>query len=207
MPTSVRRTTKRSTKITAKAGRSMAQSAGKRLYFNRELSWLAFNQRVLDQARSEANPLLERVKFLAILSSNLDEFYEIRVAGLMQQQDSQGGEASLDGLSPREQLKQIRTGVNSLIAQQYKCWREHLVPALAKEKIVFLTASQLDARQRGAAAHLQGCSGARCALTLHRINGRAGSAVPEESAEGSPTSGTCVWGKTAGSHMLIARRT
>ena len=148
MPTSVRRTTKRSTKITAKAGRSMAQSAGKRLYFNRELSWLAFNQRVLDQARSEANPLLERVKFLAILSSNLDEFYEIRVAGLMQQQDSQGGEASLDGLSPREQLKQIRTGVNSLIAQQYKCWREHLVPALAKEKIVFLTASQLDARQR-----------------------------------------------------------
>ncbi|MFI5337235.1 MAG: RNA degradosome polyphosphate kinase, partial [Opitutales bacterium] len=148
MSPSVKRTVKRSTRITAKAGRSMAQSAGKRLYFNRELSWLAFNLRVLEQARSEANPLLERVKFLAILSSNLDEFFEIRVAGLMQQQDSQGGEPSLDGLSPHEQLKQIRTGVNFLIQEQYKCWHDLLVPALAREKIVFLTQDQLDARQR-----------------------------------------------------------
>ncbi|MBC8040582.1 MAG: RNA degradosome polyphosphate kinase, partial [Opitutaceae bacterium] len=60
----------------------------KSAYFNRELSWLAFNRRVLEQARNPRNPLLERVKFLAIVSSNLDEFFEIRVSGIMQQVDS-----------------------------------------------------------------------------------------------------------------------
>jgi len=141
---------KRSVKITATAGRRAlsASAGGGRTYFNRELSYLAFNRRVLEQAQSPSNPLLERVKFLSIVSSNLDEFFEIRVAGLQQQQDSPGGEPSIDGLTPREQLKQIRTGVEKLVRDQYRCWHELLVPALAKEGIAFVTPAQLDAKQQ-----------------------------------------------------------
>jgi len=143
---------KRSAKITAKAGRSIAPRAGtegKRAYFNRELSWLAFNDRVLEQAKSESNPLLERVKFLAIVSSNLDEFYEIRVAGLLQQVDSpDSGEGSLDGATPREQLQKIQAAVASLLKEQYRCWDQQLAPALAREGIVFKTTAQLDGAER-----------------------------------------------------------
>ncbi|MBX3735893.1 MAG: polyphosphate kinase 1 [Candidatus Didemnitutus sp.] len=139
---------KRSVKITAPVGRALAGSGSRRQYFNRELSYLAFNRRVLEQAQSPANPLLERVKFLSIVSSNLDEFFEIRVAGLQQQQDSAGGEPSIDGLTPREQLKQIRAGVEKLVRDQYRCWHELLVPALAKEGIGFVTPAQLDPKQR-----------------------------------------------------------
>ena len=142
---------KRSTKITAKTGKSIAQTAvggGKIVYANRELSWLAFNHRVLEQAKSEANPLLERTKFLAIVSSNLDEFFEIRIAGLLQQKDSAGGEASIDGLSPREQLKRAFAEIRNLVDAQYLCWHELLVPALAREKITFKTAAQLTATER-----------------------------------------------------------
>src|SRR5947209_16419104 len=114
-------------------------------YFNRELSWLAFNRRVLEQAENEKNPLLERVKFLAIVSSNLDEFFEIRVSGLMQQVDSSIAEPSLDGLGAREQLRRIHSVVASLVDDQYRCWQEVLVPALAKEKIIFKTAEELTA--------------------------------------------------------------
>jgi len=140
---------KRSPKITAAIGRALSAGTGPAWhYFNRELSYLAFNRRVLEQAQSPANPLLERVKFLAIVSSNLDEFFEIRVAGLQQQQDSAGGEPSIDGLTPKEQLKQIRAGVEKLGRDQHRCWHELLVPALAKEGIAFLTPAQLDAKQR-----------------------------------------------------------
>src|ERR1700679_1619653 len=83
--------------------------AGKVAYFNRELSWLAFNRRVLEQAQSIRHPLLERVRFLAIVSSNLDEFFEIRVAGLMQQVDSGVTDQGSDGLSPMEQLRRIHS--------------------------------------------------------------------------------------------------
>jgi polyphosphate kinase len=135
----------RSTKITAKTGRSITPKAGgsKIVYANRELSWLAFNRRVLAQALNEANPLLERTKFLAIVSSNLDEFFEIRIAGLLQQKDSTGGEASIDGLSPREQLKRAFTEIRKLVEEQYACWQNLLVPALAREKITFKSAAQL----------------------------------------------------------------
>jgi polyphosphate kinase len=140
---------RRTTKIPAKAGRSLASAPGRRhQYFNRELSWLAFNQRVLEQAQSEANPLLERVKFLAIVSSNLDEFFEIRVAGLTQQQETGGGEPSIDGLTPREQLRQIQAAVRGLVRAQQACWQEQLVPALAAEGIEFIAAAQLDAAAR-----------------------------------------------------------
>lgn len=138
-------------KITAKTGRSIAQTAagsGKIVYANRELSWLAFNRRVLEQAQSDANPLLERTKFLAIVSSNLDEFFEIRIAGLLQQKDSTTGDASMDGLSPREQLKRAFTEIRRLVDDQYRCWHELLVPALAQEKITFKTGPELNAADR-----------------------------------------------------------
>jgi len=115
----------------------------KSAYFNRELSWLAFERRVLEQAQNGKNPLLERVKFLAIVSSNLDEFFEIRVAGLIQQVDSDVTEQSIDGLGPREQLRRIHSVVASLVEDQYKCWREQLVPALAANKIFIKTTGDL----------------------------------------------------------------
>src|SRR5258708_17396871 len=92
-------------------------------YFNRELSWLAFNRRVLEQAENPKNPLLERVKFLAIVSSNLDEFFEIRVSGLIQQVDAAAAEPSLDGLGARGQLRRIHSVVASLGDAQYDCGR------------------------------------------------------------------------------------
>lgn len=112
-------------------------------YFNRELSWLAFNRRVLEQAENPKNPLLERVKFLAIVSSNLDEFFEIRVAGIIQQVDSGVTESSADGLGPREQLRRIHSVVASLVDDQYRCWNEQLQPALAAEGILFKSAAEL----------------------------------------------------------------
>jgi polyphosphate kinase len=145
------RVKQRSTKITAKTGKSIAQTVaggGKIVYANRELSWLAFNHRVLEQAMSPANPLLERTKFLAIVSSNLDEFFEIRIAGLLQQKDSVGGEPSIDGLTPREQLKRAYAEIRNLVKEQYRCWHELLVPALTKEKITFKTATELTTAER-----------------------------------------------------------
>ena len=76
-------------------------------FFNRELSWLAFNERVLDQAFSEKYPLLERTRFLSFVSSNLDQFYEIRVAGLMQKVDAGITRPSLDGSQPKELTAQL----------------------------------------------------------------------------------------------------
>ncbi len=113
------------------------------VYFNRELSWLAFNRRVLEQAQSERHPLLERVRFLSISANNLDEFFEIRVAGLIQQRDSGVTEPGPDGLDPREQLRRIRAAVGELVAEQYRCWREQLLPALAGEGIEFKSAREL----------------------------------------------------------------
>ncbi|MDR2676281.1 MAG: polyphosphate kinase 1 [Opitutaceae bacterium] len=116
-------------------------------YFNRELSWLAFNRRVLEQARNEKNPLLERVRFLAIVSSNLDEFFEIRVAGIIQQVESGVTEPTADGLSPGEALRRVHSVVASLVEEQYHCWHKQLVPALAREGIFIKPALGLDARE------------------------------------------------------------
>src|ERR1700733_6634180 len=112
-------------------------------YFNRELSWVAVDRRVLEQAQSERHPLLERVRFLAIVSSNLDEFFEIRVAGLMQQVDSGLTGVGLDGLSPVEQLRRIHSVAASMVEEQYHCWHHQLVPALAREGIVIRSPSDL----------------------------------------------------------------
>src|SRR5688572_22950711 len=121
-----------------------SSASNKSVFANREQSWLAFNRRVLDQAKNPSNPLLERVKFLAIVSSNLDEFFEIRVAGLMQQADSESSGLSIDGLAPREQLRRVHKTVNELVADQYTCWHRELVPQLEKAGIRFRTAAQLD---------------------------------------------------------------
>lgn len=144
---------KKPSKLSSVAGKSIAPStsldATRPVYANREKSWLAFNRRVLEQAQNPANPLLERVKFLAIVSSNLDEFFEIRVAGLMQQADSGAGELSIDGLTPREQLKTVHSDANALVDLQYQCWHDQLVPLLAKENVLFRTGAQLSAAELG----------------------------------------------------------
>ncbi len=106
-------------------------------YFNRELSWLAFNRRVLELAYNPRVPLLERLRFLAIVSSNLDEFFEIRVAGLVQQVDSGVVEVGIDGLGPKEQLRRIHHIARGLVDDQYRCWQEQLLPALRENNIVF----------------------------------------------------------------------
>lgn len=102
-------------------------------YLNRELSWLEFNARVLEEAADASNPLLERLKFLAIFSSNLDEFFEIRVAGLQQQ--VYAGVApqdyGADGMAPAEQLAAISRRAQELVATQYRLLREQLLPGLA----------------------------------------------------------------------------
>jgi polyphosphate kinase len=116
-------------------------------YFNRELSWLAFNRRVLGQAQSDRHPLLERVRFLAIVANNLDEFFEIRVAGLMQQVDSGVAEPGPDGVEPREQLRRIRAAVDALLEEQHRCWTDQLLPALQTEKILFKSAADLTPRE------------------------------------------------------------
>jgi polyphosphate kinase len=126
------------------ARKPAAATAGESPYGNREQSWLAFNRRVLDHARRPTHPLLERAKYLAIVSSNLDEFFEIRVAGIMQQAESETAVLSIDGLSPREQLRRIYRDVTALLAEQYACWHGELLPRLAEEGLVFRTAQQLD---------------------------------------------------------------
>ncbi|MBU6398892.1 MAG: polyphosphate kinase 1 [Verrucomicrobia bacterium] len=107
-------------------------------FLNRELSWLEFNQRVLDEALDPATPLLERVKFFAIASSNLDEFFEVRVAGLKQQVESAVVERGLDGLTASETFRAIRNRVRRMVDVQYDRWRRELQPALARNGIRFL---------------------------------------------------------------------
>src|SRR6187402_1215069 len=93
-------------------------------YFNRELSWLEFNQRVLDQALDPKTPLLERVKFFCICSSNLDEFFEVRVAGLKQQIESDVVERSIDGMTSSETCRAVTKRVRRMVEDQYRCWRQ-----------------------------------------------------------------------------------
>jgi polyphosphate kinase len=108
------------------------------LYINRELSLLEFNQRVLEQAKDPANPLLERLKFLCISSTNLDEFFEIRVAGLMQKAEIGAVQSGSDQMQPSEVLRAISTRAHELVAEQYRVLNEVLIPQLAEEQIRFV---------------------------------------------------------------------
>jgi len=118
---------------------------GPQHFINRELSWLEFNQRVLDEALDPKTPLLERVKFFCITSSNLDEFFEVRVAGLKQQVESEVVERSVDGLTATETLQAVTHRVRWMVDRQYACWRNELVPALAENGIRFLSFKEFKA--------------------------------------------------------------
>jgi ABC-type dipeptide/oligopeptide/nickel transport system ATPase subunit len=119
---------------------------GPQHFLNRELSWLAFNQRVLDEALDASNPLLERVKFFCIFSSNLDEYFEVRVAGLKQQMESDVVERSIDGLTASETFRAVQRRVRHMVEQQFTCWREQLLPQLAEHEIQFLNFPAVDVR-------------------------------------------------------------
>ena len=120
-----------------------SDAIGPQHLLNRELSWLEFNRRVLEEALDKTNPLLERVKFFCIFSSNLDEFFEVRVAGLKQSVESVIVERSLDGLTASESLAGVNFRVRQLVDTQYACWRKDLRPALAKQNIRFLAFKEL----------------------------------------------------------------
>src|SRR6201997_1075927 len=104
-------------------------------YLHREASWLAFNRRVLEEAEDENNPLLERVKFLAISASNLDEFFEVRVAGLLQRIEEGYIDAGPDALSAQQERELIAQETHEFVQEQYDCWNNKLIPALAQENI------------------------------------------------------------------------
>lgn len=118
------------------------------IFFNRELSWLNFNERVLNQAKSHKYPLLERLRYLAFVSSNLDEFFEIRIAGLMEQVLGEVGEESIDGLTAKEQLQPIRERVAKLVSDQYVCWREEIVLELKKNGVFFKNNKELSQNEK-----------------------------------------------------------
>jgi polyphosphate kinase len=126
----------------------VADPANAKLFINRELSWLEFNSRVLDEARDGSVPLLERLKFLSIVSSNLDEFFMIRVAGLKQQLSGNVAETPADGLTPAEQLSSISARAHAMVAEQYRVWRDEVGPGLEKAGVRVLRASQLSPEQR-----------------------------------------------------------
>jgi polyphosphate kinase len=117
-------------------------------YINRESSWLAFNRRVLEEAQDEANPLLERVKFLAITASNLDEFFEVRVAGLVQQMEDGYTEAGPDGLTLFEERDAISRTTRDFVEDQYACWNEDLRPLLHQHGIRVLALHELDSKAK-----------------------------------------------------------
>ena len=104
-------------------------------FINRELSWLEFNHRVLEEALDPTQPLLERVRFLSIFGTNLDEFFEVRIAGLKQQIESKSGYVGADHMTAAEIIAAAGKRARELLALQYKCWNEDLLPALAKENV------------------------------------------------------------------------
>ena len=122
---------------------------GPESFLNRELSWLEFNLRVLEEAENEENPLLERLKFLAIFSSNLDEFFMVRVAGLREQAfgESAPQDYSADGMRPLEQLERIAARTQELVARQYRCLKESIGPAMQAEGFVLLRYADLQGPQ------------------------------------------------------------
>src|SRR5947207_2608696 len=117
-------------------------------FFNRELSWLDFNRRVLHEALDERTPLLERVGFLSIFNSNLDEFFQKRVGGLKRQVAAGVTTRTPDGMSPREQLVAIRQHVLEMLHQEAECFLNNLRPALAKHGVHVLDWDQLTDDER-----------------------------------------------------------
>ena len=147
MPTITKTATKRST---AKKPQETVES----LFLSRDESWLKFNERVLEEAEDPGNPLMERVKFLAITASNLDEFVEIRVAGFVQRiEDGYNQPQPLDegGLTPQERLDRLSRHLAEFVEAQYRCWNEKLLPAMHAEKIRVLRWTELSEAARNRA--------------------------------------------------------
>lgn len=117
-------------------------------YNNREISWIDFNDRVLDEAFRKDNPVLERVKFLAISASNLDEFFMVRVAGIMEQISSNYKKKDPSGLTPKQQLEKINIKIRDFLNRQYQCLKKSIKPALIQNNIYFLEIKDLNDAQR-----------------------------------------------------------
>jgi polyphosphate kinase len=146
-------TTKRSSRKSVGAKKAAATSVTN-LFFSRDESWMRFNQRVLEEAQDETNPLLERVKFLAITASNLDEFVEIRVAGFLQRiEDGYNLAQPPDegGLTPQERLDGLMERIRHFVEAQYRCWNEQLLPAMQAQKIRILRWNELGEKARAQA--------------------------------------------------------
>ncbi len=127
----------------------MARTTQKlKLFTGRDHSWMQFNRRVLEEAEDPSNPLLERVKFLAITGSNLDEYVEIRQAGLMQRIEDGYREQGYDGLRPDESLASLTAEIHTFVDAQYHCWNESLLPELRKQGIRLLEWEELDEEAR-----------------------------------------------------------
>src|SRR6267154_4675126 len=145
--------TKRSSRKSVNAKKA-TETTVENLFFSRDESWMRFNQRVLEEAQDETNPLLERVKFLAITASNLDEFVEIRVAGFLQRiEDGYNLAQPPDegGLTPQERLDGLMERMVRFVDAQYRCWNEQLLPAMQAEKIRVLRWSELGENARAQA--------------------------------------------------------
>ena len=134
--------------MSANPSTDFAGLANPELYINRELSLLEFHRRVLAQAQEERVPLLERLRYLCISSSVLDEFFEIRVAGLKQQEAYRATQRGPDNLSPSEQLRRIFETVRELVEEQYRVLNEDLLPSLDDQGIRILDPEEWSSKQR-----------------------------------------------------------
>ncbi len=127
----------------------MARTSHKQKLFNgRDHSWMQFNRRVLEEAEDSSNPVLERVKFLAITGNNLDEYVEVRQAGLMQRIEDGYREPGYDGLRPDESLAVLTADIHSFVTDQYRCWNHQLLPELRKQGVRLLEWKELGEEAR-----------------------------------------------------------
>lgn len=118
------------------------------LFFSRDDSWLKFNRRVLEEAQDPTNPLMERVKFLAITASNLDEFFEIRIAGILQRIEDGYNDEAPDGATLLESLEAIKSETHDFVSDQYRCWNEQLLPEMRKAGVRVLEWHEMDDEAR-----------------------------------------------------------
>ncbi len=117
-------------------------------YVNRELSWLEFNRRVLEEAEDPLTPTLEKLKFASIFSSNLDEYFMVRVGGLFRVLAADVDDIDASGRTPRQQLDEIAEKVRTLVAEQYRCFTDEVMPGLKKARIFLHTIDTLDKKEK-----------------------------------------------------------
>ena len=124
------------------------QEKPKMPYLNRELSWLDFNSRVLEEAFKKENPIFERLRFLAITASNLDEFFMVRVAGVMEQVRSKYTTPDLSGLTPQQLLSSLREKIAQFMEKQYSCFNRSILPVLRNKGFTFVDPEELTEEQK-----------------------------------------------------------